>query len=226
MEAIMQPEESKRGAFTANAMSELFDSMPTKKLGKSELLIYQGDKIRHFFYIKSGYVKAYTITDAGDERTLLILAPGDVFPLLKDPVGGGHVSLYFYETVAESIIKSIPQDDLLAKIRHDRRAAWEMFRYISDLNGSLSDRIVLLENKSAEDKVSQLLDYLISVCGKQLENDKYILRLKFTHQDIANLIAHTRETASLTVKHLEDQGVIAYHKGHIVVNDRKKLLKS
>jgi len=215
---------SGNGKLTNKVLAGLFEAAPARNHGKGELLIYQGDRIENFFYIKSGFVRAYTITDAGDERSLLILAPGDIFPLLKDPLRSDKSSLYFYETLDESTIKSIRQDDLLSKIRHGREASWEMFRYISDLNGSLSDRIVLLESKSAEDKISQLLEYLIPICGKQLEPSKYKLRLKLTHQDIANLVAHTRETASLSIKKMEDQGLISYQRGYIIVNDRTKLV--
>lgn len=49
----------------------------TKRAG--ELVFSQGDTAEEFYYLKSGIVRVYTITESGNERNILIAWPGRFF---------------------------------------------------------------------------------------------------------------------------------------------------
>lgn len=197
-----------------------FQAAAILKRSKSQLLLHQSDPITHFFYIKSGFVKVYVITDEGDVRTLLILGAKDIFPLLKSPNEPNALSIYFYEAMTDTELKALPEQDFLSQIRSSHQASWMMYLYISEFSNILADRIAVFENKNPGDKVIRLFNYLIEVCGVQLKPEVYLLQLKLTHQDIASLVGHTRETASIAINKLEKQGIISHQDGLLVINKK------
>lgn len=209
---------SKINLLKSAALAPLFRSVSPRDRPKGQIVIYQGDPLDSFYFITSGYVRVYTISDEGEERTLLLLTDGDVFPLLKDPERPESSSLYFYAVMEDIKVIAIRQSDFLEYIRTHRQAAWTVFRYISEFTHTLAGRIEVLETKSAEHKILKLLDYLIETCGQRLTPDTYRLKLKLTQQDMADLIGHTRETTSTTMARLTRQRVLSYKAGYIVVN--------
>ena len=62
-------------------VEKLFESGRTRTYPKNQLIHYQGDPMSHVYIIKEGHVKAYTILESGDTRTILLLSPGDIFPI-------------------------------------------------------------------------------------------------------------------------------------------------
>lgn len=197
--------------------SELFQNSPNKKFDAKHILIYEDDEVDHLYYIRQGYIKVYTITDEGDERVLLILQPGDIFPLIRDPEQKTHKSLYFYESMVDVEATMFESGQLLDIIRKDRAASWEMLRYVSELSGNLTNRIGSLESKSVEDKIKKLLVYLVTVCGRQISEGTFLLGLRLTHLDIANLVGHTRESVSVMMKNLKKDGTVSYRRGYLLV---------
>lgn len=197
--------------------TDLFQASPSKKFEAKSILIYEDDEVSQLYFIRQGYVKVYTITDDGDERVLLILQPGDIFPLIRDPEHKVHKSLYFYESMVETEASVFEQSQLLDIIKHDRTASWEMLRYVSELSSNLTSRIGSLESKSVEDKIKKLLAYLVTVCGRQISEGTYLLGLRLTHLDIANLVGHTRESVSVMIKNLKKDGTVSYRRGYLLV---------
>jgi len=59
----------------------LFQKGRLRKYAKNQLIHYAGDSLTHFYLVKEGHLKAYTILDSGDTRTILLLSPGDIFPI-------------------------------------------------------------------------------------------------------------------------------------------------
>lgn len=207
---------------STSELKELFEKMPIIRRDKSQIVIYQGDEVKHFFYIKSGYVKAYNINDDGEERILILRKPGDIFPLLRDPAQPGYVSPYFYDTMTTAEIGMIKQTDFLEKVASSREAAWALLRYTSDFSSQLTERLAQIENKTAEGKLENLLPYLKNICGKPNGDGSWRLELKLTHQDLASLLGIARETVSREIQTLAKRGVVKNNSGYIILPAAQK----
>lgn len=210
---------------SSSDLQKLFQAMPMLHRDKAQTIIYQGDEIKHFFYIKSGYVKVYNITDDGEERTLLIKKPGDLFPLLKDPDKPGYASPYFFGAMTAAEIGTIKQTDFLEAASKSREGAWGLLRYMSEFSSQLTDRLSQIENKTAEGKLENLLPYLKNVCGKQTRDGSWRLELRLTHQGLASLLGMARETVSREIQGLVKRGTIKYQNGHIVISENAAKFK-
>lgn len=201
-----------------DGLRQLHNSMQLVRRDRQQIVIYEGDEVNKFYYLQSGYVKVYNINEDGEERTLMLCRPGDIFPLLKDPATPNYSSPYFYATMTDAVIGLIPQTDLLREAEASREAAWALLRYVSDFSASLTDRLSQIENKSAEDKLEHLLPYLKNVCGRPIgKSGDYRLELKLTHQDLASLLGIARETVSREMQKLNRQGKIGTLDGYLVI---------
>ena len=195
-------------------------SWTPKQYGKSQILIHAGDDVAKFQYITDGYVKVNTITEEGEERILLILKKGDFFPLLKDPSKSRHLSLYFYAAMTDVKLQVIEQQEIIDKLRNNLEDSWELLRYISEFTVTLTERLAQQETRRAEEKLANLFAYLIPICGNPTKLNAYLLDLKLTHQDIAELIGVTRETVSVTMKKLEKDNTVMYRNGFLLLDNK------
>lgn len=188
----------------------LFKDAPIKKYPKNQIIFYQGDELRQICYIKSGYVKAYTILDTGDTRTIFLLGPGDVFPIAFSLTldWENYNIRYFYQTLKETHVQVLDQALFKEMIDNDIHKKNAYLSYMSASNAAIMQQLEIMKNKGAINKVALLLPYLIDVAGENITGNKYRLAIKLSHQEIADLSGLTRETTTHHLKKLENNGVI------------------
>lgn len=203
-------------------IEKLFVSSRSKSYPKNQLIHYQGDPISHIYLIREGYVKAYTILDSGDTRTILLLGPGDIFPIAfsSNMDWSTYQIKYFYQSLNETKLESLPIDDF----RQHTEANSEMMNiymsYMAASNEAILRQLEVMKNKKAIDKVGLLLPYLVSKAGRQIKPGLYQLQIKLSHQELADLSGVTRETTTTLIKQLEKAGVINQKKGKWLINTK------
>jgi CRP-like cAMP-binding protein len=208
-------------AKVAKTLEDLFVGGIDRLYKKGQVILHQGDELQHVYYVKSGFVKVYNITDEGDERILIILGPKTSFPLRRDFDSPGYAVKYYYETMTDAKLCRLDKTRFAKAFNTDFHNTQILLQYITRTNADLVSRLEILESKNAQNKVVQLLPYLIRTAGKKLTTNSYLLSLKITHQDIANMVGLTRETTSIEMKKLQDQGVIQTQRGRLKVDARK-----
>lgn len=191
-------------------IAELFADGRPKNYAKNQLIHYQGDPLNQIYLVKSGFIKAYTILESGDTRTILILAAGDIFPLaFASTMNWGDYKVhYFYQSLVETELIALPSATMMNHLRSDGTAMNTYMAYLAASNEAILNQLEVMKNKKAIDKVCMLLPYLISKSGKKIKPDIYELQLKLSHQELADLSGVTRETTTTLVKQLEKQGII------------------
>jgi CRP-like cAMP-binding protein len=203
-------------------VEKLFEAARAKHYPKNQLIHYAGDPLSHIYLIQKGYVKAYTILDSGDTRTILILGPGDIFPLAfsSNMDWENYQIRYFYQTLCESDVLTLPAADLKQLVETSQDAMITYMNYIAASNEAIMNQLEVMKNKKAIDKVGLLLPYLIAKAGKQVKADVYELQIKLSHQEIADLSGVTRETTTTLIKELEKEGIINQRKGKWLINTK------
>jgi CRP/FNR family transcriptional regulator len=203
-------------------VGQLFAEGRERTYPKNQLVHYQDDPLSHIYLIKDGFIKAYTILDSGDTRTILLLGPGDIFPLaFSSSMDWTNYSVrYFYQTLCDTVLQILPSDTLKDRIDTDPELLGTYMTYLSASNEAIMTQLEVMKNKKAIDKVEMLLPYLISKAGKKIKPDVYELQLKMSHQEIADLSGVTRETTTTLIKELENRGVIDQSHGHWHINTK------
>lgn len=201
-------------------MAKLFEGSRARKYPKNQLVHYQGDPLSHIYLLQSGYIKAYMILDSGDTRTILLLGPGDVFPLAFSATmdWGNYAIRYFYQSLVETELLVLPIDTLREHINSDPQMMSAYMNYMAASNQTIMDQLEVMKNKKAIDKVAMMLPGLANKAGRRLRPGLYELQLKLSHQEIADLCGVTRETTTTLVKQLEKEKIIKQQHGRWQIN--------
>ena len=176
-----------------------------RQFKKSQTVFCQGDVPSHTYRIKKGLVRAYIIHENGEEATIAFFGPGDIFPIAT-PFAIAHVALFYYDAVVDTVCTSYSPQEILKLLENDPETALYQFakRYTSALL-----HIASLAQNTAHGKIAHILRYLAIRFGKPLSDGRhYRIGLRLTQHDIAKLCNITRETASIELGVLKNQGVV------------------
>jgi CRP/FNR family transcriptional regulator len=206
-----------------DGIDTLFKDGRLKVYPRNQLIHYGGDPLTYIYLVREGYIKAYTILDSGDTRTILILGPGDIFPLAFSSTFDweSYKIQYFYQTLSEVKVQVLPSQEMRQHIDDDQKMMSTYMTYLAASNEAIMTQLEVMKNKKAIDKVAMLLPYLISKAGKELKPGVFKLELKLSHQELADLSGVTRETTTTLIKQLEKEGVIDQSHNHWQINLKK-----
>lgn len=189
---------------------------------KDEIILRPDDTPSGVFYLCKGYVRLYSISQTGEELTLIIFKPEDFFPIVW--AINNTPDEYYCEAMTPVEVWRAPREEFLAFIKSDPDVFLELTSRILIRLGGLLERMGYLVFGSAYQKVASIL----VICAQRfgLKEGKGIkICVPLTHKDIANLVGITRETASVEMKKLERKGFI-YHRGRLfMIKDIKGLEK-
>src|SRR4051812_11022936 len=104
-----------------HSVRRLFDGGRGKAYPKNQLIHYQGDPLSYVYMVKKGYIKAYTILDSGDTRTILLLAKNDIFPLAFSATTDweNYNIRYFYQSLTDTELMVLPAEEFKNEIESD-----------------------------------------------------------------------------------------------------------
>ncbi|HZP55828.1 MAG TPA: Crp/Fnr family transcriptional regulator [Candidatus Saccharimonadales bacterium] len=198
----------------------LFKEAREKKYPKNQIIAYQGDTLSAIYLIKKGYVKAYTILDTGDTRTMFILGPGDIFPIAFSLTldWESYQLKYFYQTLAEVSLNVLDNESFKRCIDTKPEMSNIYMSYMSASNQAIMGQLEAMKNKTAKSKIMLLLPYLVEKIGQKTGPNTYKLVLKLSHQEIADLSGITRETTTALLKELEKDGVIKQQRNTWIIH--------
>ena len=190
---------------------QFLQNYPTKVVPKGQIILHQGDEPGCAYVIKSGYVKMYEITSAGEEKPLLFDHEYETFPIAW-VFSHIDVANYYYEALTECELYLVPRSDYIAFLQNNAMSQFSLFSHFVERYNDFQMRILALEQLKASDKVFYTLRFLAARFGKasSTNNDEWEISIPLTQQDIANFVGLTRETTGLELKRLEREGVIRY----------------
>jgi CRP-like cAMP-binding protein len=178
-------------------IADLFDGMPSRHFPAKQMLFYRGDEITRIYYIISGYVRMYTITNKGNERTLVILGPGESLPVIQT-----EKAQYFYDAVTDVETVYGTYEELIKRFLADPQ-------YMDAARASgvvmlkrMVEQMEILAGDTAREKIETMLAFLAKYYGEP-DGEYHRLSFKITHQELGNLVNATRETVSQNIAKLE-----------------------
>jgi len=195
---------------------------PLRQIKKGRPILYQGEIPQSIFFVKSGVIKVYNITATGEEKTVGYESADGLMPL-EWLFGRSPVSLYYYDTFTDCQVHSVPKQELLEILSTNPKLSNFLLNRAISLYISSTIHLHALEQSKARDKLLYILQYLVMRFGKPVNTEESLIELRLTHQEIANLIGITRETASTEIGRLMKTGILRQEQLHYVVNTNKAL---
>jgi CRP/FNR family transcriptional regulator len=204
-----------------NQIKKYFSQFPTHKFPKGKILIKPGDRIENVYFIKSGFVRAYTITPKG-ENTINLFKPLFIMSLIHSLID--HRNDYYFQALTPVEVYSVPQSEFKKFITENKELSFLIMDYFlsSLLNYFVNQGNIV--NGTAQNKISSVLLQLTHDYG-DVKNGRLQVNFPATHRIIANLVGLTRETTSVQMSKLQKMGVISTKRTQFVVKDLEKLKK-
>lgn len=203
-----------------NPIFEFARNYPSRKIGKKRTIFYQGEIPRSVYVVRSGLVRIYNITDQGEEKTIGFEGPSSVLPTAW-LFNMSPVTMYYYEAVTDVTIYGVPRDDFTDKLHQDSELAGHLLRQYASLYVGSTLHINAIEQSKAQDKIVRVLQYLVHRFGIPGDSNHTIISIQLTHQDVANLIGTTRETAAIEFSKLTKKGIVRKVRGCFEIDTNK-----
>ncbi len=189
-----------------------------RTLRPGQIVFYQGEAALQTFRVTKGLVRAYIIHENGEEATIAYFGPDDLFPIAST-FDIAPVTLFYYETVTETSVDVMHRQDL--EIYLQAHPTEEIHRFAGRYVVALL-HVTALTQTTARAKLAHTLRYLAIRFGERsLDKTKLRIPIKLTQQDVARLCNASRETMSIELGRLKDEGIIAVIEKQYIVHFKK-----
>ena len=191
-----------------------------RRFGPKDIIFTPGDPDDQLYFLLSGTVRLYKIYGDYKEATTALLKDGGVFGKLS--LVEGRWQDVFAEAVTESRVAGVQKASLERVIKSNPGFALRLF---SSLSERLRQSDEVIESLLHREVSTRLATLLINLSDRFGEEDGTIIGVRLTHQDLANMIASTREAVSKVMSEFQREGVIETRSRRIAVLDRGALSK-
>lgn len=182
--------------------------------GDGDLLVRQGEPADSLFVVEAGRVLARLASASGDEVTLSVSGPGDVFGELGVVLQGRERTATI-RAVGDVVVRVLRRDDL------DRLRA--RFPEVNDLLLQvLARRVERLSRRLLEAHrvpVDKRVARRLFEAGRLFAEGAPPVVMPLTQEDVASLAGTTRPTANQVLKALEAEGVLRLARGRVELLD-------
>lgn len=199
-----------------------FEKYPLLYYKKRVLILHPNDTPSSVFYIKSGYIKVFSITEDGEELTLTILKPRDFFPLTYGI--NKIMNSYYLEAITPLEVWRAPQNEFITFLSTNPNIYYDLTTKILIRFDGVLSRMEYLVLSNAYIKIATTILACAKRFGRPSGDNDLIIDVPLTHHDIASLVGITRETTSLELKKLEREGHIC-KSGRLLIVKKVKLLE-
>lgn len=190
-----------------------------KPLQKGEYLYRTHDRFSSLFAIRSGAVKAITLSDNGEEQVTGFYLPGEVVGLeglAEDRYTNSVIAL---ETASVCEIPFHRMEELSTNIPSLQRHVLQLMSREITQDQQI---ITLLSKSSAEQRIATLL-LSISTRNSRRHLSATSFSLPMSRTDIGNFLGLTIETVSRVFTRLQKQGTLDVNRKDISINDLDEL---
>jgi CRP-like cAMP-binding protein len=208
------------GGFNLEDFEEVGLRVVERRFAPKDVIFTPGDPDDQLYFLLSGTVRLYKLYGDYKEATTALLKDGGVFGKLS--LVEGRWQDEFAEAVTESRVAGVQKASLERVIKSDPGFALRLFSSLSERLRQSDEVIESLLHREVSTRLATLLMNLSERFGE--EEDK-IICVRLTHQDLANMIASTREAVSKVMSEFQRAGVIETRSRRIAILDPEALSK-
>ena len=203
-------------------MQEMEKITRMEEVKKRQPLYLTGDPSRNVYLLKRGRVKIANTAPSGKEVTFDILEPGEVFGEL-DAMEDAPRSTSA-EALDDVLICVIPRKEFDQYLAMHPTVMFKLTKLIGLRIKKIQSRVEDLVFRDVPARLAHLLSELSKTEGVA-DKQGIRLKVKLTHQEMANLIGCSRETVSTTMGQFRDNGLIHMDGRTITIVNEKGLSK-
>ena len=176
-----------------------------RRYAARDTLFVPGDPDGQLYFLLEGTVRLYRIYGEYKEATIALLKDGGVFGELT--LEGAPWQTSFAEAVTDSRVLTGLKPDLTDAIKRRPELAIKLFSSFSERLRQSDEVIESLLERGVSARLATLLSHLGDRFGEPDETGT-VLKMRLTHQDLANMIVSTREAVSKVMSEFQRDGLI------------------
>jgi len=183
-------------------------------LNRGQTLFNQGAVHEGIYLIESGRIRVFYEAPSGREITLAYWHAGN---FVGGPeIFGTGVHLWSGVAATNCTVVQFPGKTLRSLVRQVPSLAIGLIEGLTFKGKCYSALAQMLGTRSITERLAHLLLHLVDAYG--IKDDKGILiGAALTHADLAHMVGATRQWVTISLKRLQEQGVILCRKSQIVV---------
>lgn len=190
--------------------------LATKEYGKRQVILEPDDKDK-VFILKTGRVEIYELTPDGKKIIVDTLGPGNVFGDLG--IEGSNET--FVEATTNSFVCTMNKNDFFETVSKNPQISYPLIRELFAKTVESKKQVASLASNNVTTKIKDLLIRLSKRYGEKRQ-DKIVIKTKFTHEQLSDMIGISRPTMTEFINKLEKDGIIE-RTGKIISLDPQKL---
>jgi CRP/FNR family transcriptional regulator, cyclic AMP receptor protein len=183
-------------------------------LNRGQTLFNQGAAPEGIYLIETGRIRVFYTAPSGREITLAYWHPGNF-------VGGPEIfgsGAHMWSGVAatNSSVVLLPGKVLRTLVLQVPNLAIGLIEGLTFKGKCYSALAQMLGTRSITERLAHLLLHLVDAYG--IKEDKgIVIGTAFTHADLAHMVGATRQWVTISLKRLQEQGVLVCRKSQIIV---------
>jgi CRP-like cAMP-binding protein len=186
-----------------------------RRFAAKDMIFAPGDTDDLVYFLLEGTVRLYKIYAEYKEATVALLAEGDVFGELS--LQQSSCQNAFAEALTDARVAVVRKSVLNEVIKHRPEFALKLFSSFSERLKQFDETIETLLDREVSARLATLLSHLGERFGEP-DGSGTVLKVRLTHQDLANMIFSTREAVSKEMSGFQRAGLIEIRNHRIVVN--------
>jgi CRP/FNR family transcriptional regulator, cyclic AMP receptor protein len=224
--------EMPHGGFFCSLQQNTLQNLDAQKISnlypRGSVLFVEGQPSQGVYILCQGRIKLSTCSRDGKVIILQIAEPGEVLGL------SAVISGAPFEVTAEVIepcqISFVRKDDFLRLLQQNTEACLNAVRQLSQNYQTAHGQICSLGlSSSVADKLAKLF---LGWCGSNGNgngngghhgNGSIHLKIRYTHEEIAEMIGTSRETVSRLLKNFRERKLISLKGSDLIIHDRRRL---
>ena len=183
----------------------------------------QGEHGDALYVLTSGVVKLFRPYSGSKEATLRLLKPWDIFGHLA--FAGEARQRAYAEAVTECRVTKVPKIFMERAIRRNPQAALKFMTLLELRLVQYEELVKCLLPRETEVRLANLLPLLARKFGECDGDGRVTINLRLTHQDLAAMVASTRESVTKVLNDMRNRGVVEIEAGRIILKDHAALEK-
>src|SRR4028119_75575 len=206
------------------ALLELLDDMgiatAERIYGPGDAVYREGEYGDALYVLTSGVLKVFRPYSGSKEATLRLLRPWDIFGHLA--FEGEARQRAYVEAVTECEVTKVPKVFVERAVRREPLVAFKLMTLLELRLVQYEELVKCLLPRETEVRLANLLPILAQKFGERRDG-VVTIDLRLTHQDLAAMVASTRESVTKVLNEMRSRELIDIEAGRITLKDWRAL---
>jgi len=208
------------GIFCPNKLDANLHDEHVKRFKKNDYIYLPDQSSDKIYFLSSGRIKIGSYSSTGKEITKTILDKGQVFGELA--LIGEEKRRDFAICLEDSEICVITKEEMKGLIKDHSKLSMFLMKIVGSRVIEVEKRLESLVFKDSRSRIVEYLAELVEKRGQRVGYE-WVIRNFYTHQEIANITATSRQTVTTVLNELRSANILTFNRKRLLVRDLELL---